>query len=238
MSTLLVVRHGAAAGYGGPRIELTAAGLAQARALGAALAARGRMIDHVVVGPSGRHHQTLEAIAAGATAAGRPLPAAAVAPALDEYPAVEVVRQGGPSLAAVDPEAGAMLAAAAAAGGPLPERALDRAFARLMQLWGAGSITLAGVETFAAFRARVDGWLAALPAAYGRRVTVLAVTSAGPVAAVVGRALEAGDAKVLDLSFVVRNAGVTELRVTNARLTLVGVNDVAHLAGPDTPGGG
>ncbi|HEY3352146.1 MAG TPA: histidine phosphatase family protein [Polyangia bacterium] len=233
MSTLLVVRHGEATGYGGARIELTAAGRAQARALGEAWAARGVTLAQVAVGPSERHADTAAAVLEALRAAGRPAPAPVVAPELDEYPAVALVTRGLPLLQAGGGEGAALAAALAAAQarGAGAERAFDRVYRHIMAQYAAGALPFADLITFAGFRAGVGRWLDGLCAACPRGATVAAFASAGTVAAFVGHALAAPDDRVLELSFVVRNTSVTELRFTTGRLSLVGFNEVAHLAG-------
>ena len=66
----------------------------------------------------------------------------------------------------------------------------------------------------------------------GRKKRVVAFSSAGPVAAAMGHALNLDDEKTFDLSWTVRNASYTEFLFTRGRFSLVAFNAAAHLTNP------
>ena len=62
--------------------------------------------------------------------------------------------------------------------------------------------------------------------------TVVAFTSAGPVAAAVGKALDLDDETVLRLSWTVLNGSVSEFLFSGDRFSLHSFNSQLHLTGP------
>lgn len=242
MSTLSIVRHGQAS-YGQIDYDqLTELGFEQARRLGAWWADRGFEPDRVYVGPCRRHHQTWETAKqayderrgeAGDSTSGLvpPVPA----PALNEFPAFEVVQYAVPSLARDDPEIAQWLAAMGKPGNEKGTKGLfQRVFERVMRMYVRGELVdmLGSIEPFAAFRQRVEGWLESEVLSAGRGLHFVAFSSGGPVAAAVGRALGLDDERVMELALTVHNGSVSEIRFGDDRLSLSTFNVSCHLKEP------
>jgi len=201
MSELHLIRHGQCH-YGPPAPDtLTELGALQARHLGRWLGDGGHRFDAVYSGPARRHRDTAHHMR---ESAGVPLPAPAVIAELDEYPGHGI------------------FAAAAAAGG-------ERSFERMVQRWRTGELAADGLESFAAFVARVRRGLGHVMAAEGRGRRIAVVTSAGPVSVALQLALGIDDETTVRLHWVVANASITELRYRPGEVTLTAFNAVPHL---------
>jgi broad specificity phosphatase PhoE len=89
-----------------------------------------------------------------------------------------------------------------------------------------------GVESFPAFRERVECGLRRVTErpGSGRRVAVF--TSGGVVGAAVRLALAAPDRTALEVNWRVRNCSLTEFVFTAGRFTLDGFNALPHLEDP------
>ncbi len=68
--------------------------------------------------------------------------------------------------------------------------------------------------------------------ALSRGEKVLAVTSAGPVAAMAGSVLGLSSSKILEQSWIVYNSSVSEILMTQERKTLSVFNHLSHLSDP------
>ncbi|MCB9663309.1 MAG: histidine phosphatase family protein [Alphaproteobacteria bacterium] len=224
MARILLVRHGQTNGFlTDGYTDLTPTGVAQARALGTWLRARGEVPTAVVVGPQPRHEQTWRH--AAEAAGGWPDPVRD--PGLDEHDGARAVLEGAQQ-GLLDPAQlqGAVEAFEASEG----RRAALRLFRGAMERWVAGSLDVPGAEPWPVFRARVGAALDRLAARGVPGGTVLAFTSGGVVGAAVATVLGLpSEAGALDLSFEVANASLTELRVSGRRRGLHAFNLAAHL---------
>lgn len=242
MSILSIVRHGQAS-YGQIDYDqLTPLGFEQARRLGAWWAERGFAPDRVFVGPCRRHVQTWETAKQaynerrqGDGGGGDGLSPAIPAPALDEFPAFEVVQYAVPKLAKEDPDVAEWLAAMGRADGSGSKGLFQRVFERVMRMYVRGELAelLSSVETFSAFRRRVEDWLETEVLSVGRGFHLVAFSSGGPTAAALGYALKLGDEQVLDASWSVQNASVSDFKFRDDRFSLSTFNVHSHL---DEPG--
>jgi broad specificity phosphatase PhoE len=228
MSRVLLVRHGKASAFtGGDYDELSDVGAEQSRLLGEEWAREGLVPDAVFVGPRKRHAQTLEAVLEAARAKGLAWPEATSLAELDEHDGLSLVFKLLPQLAAEDAALRAIVEAMARGDRPKQHDVLD-AFKRLTRRWVRGEIAHDEVESWRAFRARVERALDRI-AQVGRGKTIAVFTSAGAVAASVGAVLAVTDERVLDLSWSLHNASVTELAFGEDRRGLVTFNGTPHL---------
>lgn len=219
MSELHLVRHGQASAQAEDYDRLSPLGEEQSRALGDFWAAREVGFDRVLVGPRRRHRQTHDAVAAAYRRRGLPWPQAEPLQALDEH--------SGPEL--FDHYRERLLPAA---GGAEPRnlRRYLRAYQDATRQWARGELeTPAHLESWPAFRHRVEDGLAAIAAAGTGGARVAAFTSGGAVAAAAGHALGLGDEKIIELSWRVRNAAVTELLFSRRGFALHTFNATPHL---------
>ena len=221
MGSLLLIRHGQASFAADDYDQLSPLGEAQARRLGAHLA-RGR-IDALYSGPRKRQLDTARGARAAAEQAGARWPEIAVIDELDEFPFEQVLKIGMREV--LDERARAQ---------PIvdPKGGFSGAFHEVMTRWMTGR--LAGdFERWPDFAARVgrglDEVLAAEAASGERGRRAVVVTSGGPIAVALRRALDLSDAHTLRLQAVIANASVSELKHRPGEITLTAFNFVHHL---------
>lgn len=230
MSALVLVRHGKASAFTGDYDRLSEPGFAQARCLGARWAALGQPVDRLFVGPRRRHRETAETLRAALVDGGRAAPAPVEEPGLDEHQGLLLLRALFDDLVARDDELGEL--ARAARADAEDRRAMLRLFRAVMRRWALGELAHEDVESYAAFRARVEGAVRAMVDGLEPGQVAVAVTSAGPVGAAVAHVLGLADAAAVDLSFVVQNASVSELSRATGGFQLFRFNEIGHLTDP------
>ncbi|WP_253661316.1 histidine phosphatase family protein [Williamsia maris] len=211
MGVLYMVRHGQARAqaYGAgawAQAEggLTDLGAEQARRAGSALATRVGRIDRVVSGDLARQRETLARIVAE-------LPDA-VEPSIDarwnEYDIESILG---------DRER--------------TENATERGFQA--QLDGALSDWIAriaiGSETYEQYRQRADAAFEELARHAGSGQTVLAVSSAGTIAAIIARLWGIDDDRWLAIARTMINTSVTKILIGSSGASVVSINDHAHV---------
>jgi broad specificity phosphatase PhoE len=219
-STLVLVRHGQASFGAADYDVLSATGLRQARAVGAALLERLGDVRGVVTGTMRRQRDT-----AAACLGAMGLPARWEEDAAwNEFDHEEVLRVWEPRWAD-EAEFHRDLAGAG-------HEAFERAFLAAVARWTHGAHDADYRETWPAFLARVDGALARLRREPGG--TVLVFTSGGPISAACRGALGASESsEVLAHAFRLANASVTTLETGPHGLALKAFNDHAHVSRPD-----
>lgn len=227
MSTLCLVRHGQASAHAADYDQLSPLGEEQGRVLGEYWAETGQLFDRVYLGPLKRHRQTLDAVTAVYKHRGLDWPEPTPLPELDEHQGPEVIAHHRASLyreaELVDPDV----------------EGVDRAekIRRYLMIYQQGTRrwirddleTPPGLESWAAFRARIESGAAKIQAGTTRGQQTAAFTSGGATAAAVGLALGLDDETVLELSWRVRNAALTELLFSGGRMSLDSFNAVQHL---------
>jgi broad specificity phosphatase PhoE len=229
VSTLYLIRHGQAS-YGVANYDvLSPLGIRQARALAAHLPP----IDALYAGPLRRQRETAEHLRAAATEAGRELPVHTNVDELSEYPAFELLRVHLPRLVAEDPAFRAL--AGEGAERPDTTSLLDRAFEMIIGKWATGELDTEGVESFAAFGARVQRAIERVTRDHpGGRVA--AVTSGVVISVAMALALGLSERRTMALGRMVRNASVSEFVWRSSGFawrpddfSVVGFNHVHHL---------
>jgi broad specificity phosphatase PhoE len=222
MGHLTLVRHGQASFHAQRYDALSELGRRQARRLGEYWAERGHRFDAAWVGPRLRHRETVDEIAAAYRERGLPWPEARLMPELDEHDGLKVMRHALGDVRAL-----------AARGEPTDTSDVVRRFflhyRNVMGDWAAGRLTVPEVESWSAFRARARGALATLCETSAQSV---AFTSGGLIAATVGALLDLDDRNVIELSSVIRNAALTEIRYRPGEHGLVAFNTIPHLDEP------
>ena len=221
MGAIYLVRHGQAPAYAygigaAPEHDegLTDLGRQQARATGELLAAQVGTFDAAVSGGLARQRATMRGVL---SAFGAP-PEPAVDPGWDEY---EVPFE----LISADPHA--------FADGAAYQRRLDAA----LQRWIAPAVgdPVIRAETFAQYseRTRAAGQRAAALAGKGRNVLV--VSSAGTITALIAQLWDVPQSSWPKLARTVVNASVSKLLVGRSGITVVSLNEHAHLAARPEP---
>jgi broad specificity phosphatase PhoE len=228
VSVALFIRHGKASAFNADYDQLSPPGFAQSERLGEWLFEQKLSVHSVFVGPRKRQAQTHETVRRVMAERGAELPAAQVLRELDEHDGISLVYKLLPTLAADDPGLRRVVEAIGR-GEPPPPDELLAAFKRLTRRWARGEIGHTDVESWSDFRARVGRGLERI-AAIGRGKTALVFTSAGAVASATADALGIRDEeKVLDLSWSLYNASITEIDFAGDRWGLRSFNGVGHL---------
>ncbi len=228
MSVLYLVRHGQASVHAEDYDELSPLGEEQGRALGEHWAGTAERFDLVYLGPLRRHRQTYDAVASAYRRAGLPWPNPTPMPELDEHHGPEVITHHRTRLMA---EAGLI--------DPAEEEDVGKTevLRRYLTIYKLGTRqwirddleTPPGLEPWADFRRRVASGLDRTVNGGDTGQRIVAFTSGGATAAAVGTVLGIGDEKVLELSWRVRNAAVTEVLFSRGRLSLETFNTTPHL---------
>lgn len=233
MSTLWLIRHAQASFLESDYDRLSELGHEQSRRLGAWFAEMGVELDRVVAGPRRRQAHTAELVVEAMRARGARAPDIELVEALDEYRADEIFQAHLPELAREHAEVERLMAAMQASGDRKERgRAFDRVLQRVLGMWAEGVIEASAIESFVAFRSRLEGALDLLadPAASGQQVA--AFSSGGAIGALVASVLGAGPRTALELGFNLNNASVTEIVWSGARRSLRRFNLLSHLPDP------
>ena len=230
MATLLLVRHAQASFFGPTYDRLTEHGRRQARLLGQHWLSTGIRPRRLVIGPLVRHRETAELVGAEFLAAGCHWPETEIAGELDEHQGIAVVKSltgfGSADSDAIHREPVA---------GVDRERIKREYFSKYRDVlteWASGRVAVEGMEDWRAFRSRASRGLDLLTSSGEENDIIAAFTSGGFVSAGIGHLLDLADSKVVEISFVVRNCSVAEIRFSGRRRTLVSFNFV-----PDSLGG-
>lgn len=228
MPQLLLVRHAQASFFGARYDELSELGRRQAAALGAHWLRHGVEFERVFVGPKRRHRDTCAIVAAAYAAAGRPFPGPAEMPELDEHQGARVMNH------ALGLEASAETLHPSQVPEAEREQAVRdffRSYERIMRDWARGALSVDGVESWEAFRARSLKALDRLCAGPEPGLRV-AFTSGGLVSSAAGWLLGLDAERVIDLSAVLKNTALTEVHWSARRRRLVSFNGLPHLPDP------
>lgn len=212
MSSLYLLRHGQAAFGGDDYDQLSPLGQHQARATGAFLDGRGMVFDTILVGPRKRHQATAQAILAAMprlVSTVRPCPVVS----LDEFA-----------------EGGALLDSArqrlsVQGSWPSDSAAQKRLYGEEIRRWANGARDIPGCVPADEFCETVTTWLGEVVQAGGSGQRLLAVTSAGTIAALV-RPRE----QLYDLVQAIDNASLSELVFSHGRISLRSFNSTFHLS--------
>lgn len=212
MGVVYLVRHGQAhaKAYGSlAEAQSSAGGLTdlgadQARRAGRALATRIDRVDHAVAGSLARQQQTLRHLLEGFADAPEP----GVDAGWDEYD-LGAIATGGES------------------GGNVHGAGFQARLDDDLRRWTAGETT--GGESYRDYRARADRALEAVAAHAGSGQTAVAVSSAGTIAAVLATLWGLDDERWLAVARTMINTSVTKLIAGRSGMSVVSVNDHAHV---------
>ena len=213
MSLLLLVRHGQASWGAADYDNLSPLGVEQGRLLGAHLAGLGITPTRAWVGGMRRHAQTAEA---AITAAGWDVPVDVDAD-WAEFDHVDLLRVHG------DPEVADGMTVAD----------FNDHFDAAVRGWVRDERPGEYAESFADFTGRVERGLAAAAGALAPGETGVVFTSGGPVSWVATHLLGAQPRQWGRLNPVQVNTGTSRLVVGRRGVTLVSLNEQAHLT-PET----
>lgn len=185
-------------------------------------------VQHFVRGGMVRHRQSAEAFAAAFDEWQTPLPEAVEDPGWNEFDHEAVFAAAHPKLAARE----ALMAHLA--GEVHPQRAFHALFEAAVHRWVGGGAPDDPMESYAEFEARVAAALDRLRARMGRGETAVVITSGGVITSVVRRLLDIPRERAFDINWSLVNSGVTRLRTSSKRVSLMTLNETPHLHGePD-----
>jgi broad specificity phosphatase PhoE len=200
MSTLVLVRHAQATIFDEDSDKLSAVGEQQAIALGEFWKGRNIRFDDVYSGTLKRHTRTAELAGFGQFES---------RPEFNEYDANGILGAGRRDVK--------------------DNRELQKLFDEMVPQWIAGTLEARGIETWQAFRERVQrGFRAILDADRpSRRVVVF--TSGGPIGVAVQTVVGAKEPMAMELNWRIRNCSLTEFIFTRSRISLDTFNATPHL---------
>lgn len=225
-----MVRHGQAAYMEMDYDKLSRLGEQQSRKLGEFWVRHQLRFDRVVHGPAKRHIRTMEIAGSVVKDAGLPWPEPEPVPALDEFDAFTVMKRMLPVVIEQD-ENVRRLNAEFRANEQSPEagRLLQKLFEEVARHWSSGQFDIAGVESYAQFRARVDAAITSIRESTPPSSQVLVFTSAGPIAATLANVLELAPLKAIEFVWMSRNSSYSQFLFSGDRFTLHSFNAIPHL---------
>ena len=224
MSVLTLLRHGQASLGAVDYDQLSPLGVAQAAATGDYFVERGMEFDRIIHGPRRRHQQTAALVT---TRLGRHCGVEREA-ALDEFAEPEQILAAAEILSSspeISPHGLSFQSAAHALG-----KHRLRQFEAVVNSWARGRATLAGQPSNSEFVTTVSGWMLSTIVKQPPNSRILAITSAGVIAACVCRLLKLQDDQLAELMTVIGNCSVTEIVFSPTRRNLLSFNNTAHLS--------
>lgn len=230
MGTLFLVRHAQASFLEQNYDKLSERGEEQARLLGTYWALRKVVFDRACTGPCVRQIDTARLMSDNYRKAGLKFPEPLVLPEFDEYQGETVLDRGLPGLPKNDQSIRDLQAAFQSSSGSAGRRAtFQKLFEAVIGKWVDGAIHLPGLETWSAFCSRVNFGLAKLLAAGSSGERVAIVTSGGPIAVAMQRALNLSPQHTLQVSWMSRNCSWSEFLYSRERFSLSAFNTHPHL---------
>ena len=230
MGILFLVRHAQASFLEKNYDKLSTLGEAQARLLGEHWARRNIVFDRACVGPCVRQKDTIKRVSDAYQKAGLRFPEPLVFHEFDEYHGETVLQRSLPRLLETDQRIHDLHAAFQSSTGTAERLAsFHKLFEAVIGEWVRGAICPHGVETWLEFCSRVNSGLVKFLSAGGRGERVAILTSGGPIAVAMQRALHLSPADTLQLSWMSRNSSWSEFLYAADRFTLSAFNCHAHL---------
>jgi broad specificity phosphatase PhoE len=233
MGRLLLVRHAQASFLAADYDKLSPVGQTQARMLGEYWKQRKVAFDRVCSGPRVRQRDTAKILAEGYRESGVSFPEPVVMPEFDEYEAEAVFKKALPQMIESDSGIRAFHQAFLASGNADEQRNnFQRMFEIVIGKWVGGEISVPGVESWSEFCTRVNRGLAQFMSAAGPGEHSAIISSGGPIAVAMQRALNLSPQDTLQISWMCRNCSFSEFLFTDDRFTLSTFNAFPHLDDP------
>ncbi len=233
MSRLILVRHAQASIHAADYDQLSPLGERQAVALAEHWLRLGVELDAVYSGPLRRQRHTAELVAGAYRESDRSWPSLQTLPHLAEHQGLAVVKHLRGAMAPHDEKVAAWVERLEDDPPNRLEIYLEM-FRYLTRRWVREDLPIDDLpfESWKAFRARVEQGMETLALEHEGGRTVAAFASAGSIAAMVGRALELADERVLEMSWAARNITTTELLFSGGRWAVRSFNALPHLTDP------
>jgi broad specificity phosphatase PhoE len=233
MSIALLVRHAQASFLEPNYDQLSKLGERQSRLLGEYWVGHKIVFDRACTGPCLRQKDTLMLVSNACRKAGIPFPEPLVLPQFDEYQGEAVLERSLPALLDNDHNIRDLHSAFHSSSSSAERRAaFQKLFEAVIGKWVRGAICPPGVETWLEFCARVNSGLKKFLSAGKSGEMVAIVTSGGPIAVAMQRALQLSDERTLNVSWMSRNSSWSEFLYSGERFTLSSFNCHAHIDDP------
>jgi broad specificity phosphatase PhoE len=230
MSRVVLVRHAQASFLEPIYDKLCATGEVQARLLGEYWARRGVLFGRAWSGPRVRQVQTAHMVEEAYRSLGREFPELAVMDEFDEYSAEAVLKQGLQQMLEKSQEVRHLHRAFEQARDAAERKSsFQQMFEAVIGMWVSGELVVDGVERWGDFCARVDRGITAIVNTTTPAGDSVVFTSGGPIGVAMRRALTLSHADTLRLTWMSRNASITEFLSSGSRFTLSTFNAHPHL---------
>ena len=226
MSRLVFVRHAQASLFSADYDMLSERGHSQAKQLADFWTDQGLTVDALYTGPCRRHRETAEYVEAQCDRNGI---AVTAMPEFDENQVDRLITQHMDTVSAEFPHVAQLHREFRDADEDTRQPAFSRMFLEVAGLWTSGRCVRPGVETAVEFRERVNAGVDQIVDRADPGQLIVVVTSVGPIAAVLQRALHCSDSITVDIGWRIRNCSVTEFVFGDSRFTLDCFNSLAHL---------
>jgi len=230
MSIVLLVRHAQASFLEPNYDKLSKLGEAQAHLLGEYWVRQGIVFDRACTGPCARQKDTLSIAIDTCRKAGVTFPEPLVQPEFDEYQGEAVLETSLPGLLETDQTICELHSAFQSSSSSTERRAtFQKLFKAIISKWVRGEIAPSGVETWLEFCARVNSGLTKFLCVGNSGERVAIVTSGGPIALAMQRALNLSAESTLNVSWMSRNSSWSEFIYSGERFSLSNFNCHAHI---------
>jgi broad specificity phosphatase PhoE len=231
MGIVYLVRHAQASFLEPNYDKLSKLGETQARLLGEYWARHNIVFDRTCTGPCVRQKDTHALVSDTCQKAGIPFPDPQVLRELDEYQGEAVLERSLPGLLETDQTIRGLHAAFQSSSGSAARRAtFQKLFEAVIGKWVGGAISPPGVETWLEFCSRVNSGLTKCLSAGNRGERVVVVTSGGPIAVAMQRALQLSGDSTINVSWMSRNSSWSEFIFSGERFSLSSFNCHAHIS--------
>jgi broad specificity phosphatase PhoE len=227
---LFLIRHAQASFLEQNYDKLSKLGEVQAGLLGEYLARRGIVFDRVCAGPCVRQRDTAELMREAYLKAGLAFPEPLMLPEFNEYQGEAVLERSLPGLLENDQSIRGLHAVFQSSTSSTERRAsFQKLYEAVIGKWVDGALPLPHVEAWSEFSSRVNLGLSRIVRNGGRGETVAIVTSGGPIAVAMQRALNLTPQHTLQVSWMSRNCSWSEFLYSGERFTLSAFNAHPHL---------
>jgi broad specificity phosphatase PhoE len=233
MSVVFLVRHAQASFLEPNYDKLSEVGERQSRLLGEYWVRHKIVFDRACTGPCLRQRDTLSIASDTCRKTGIAFPEPLILPEFDEYQGEAVLERSLPGLLENDQSIRDLHSAFQSSSSSAERRAtFQRLFEAVIGKWVRGAICPPGVETWLEFCASVNSGLTEFLSAGSRGERVAIVTSGGPIAVAMQRALQLSAESTLNVSWMSRNSSWSEFIYSGERFTLSSFNCHAHIGDP------
>ena len=230
MGRLFLVRHAQASFLQQNYDQLSALGETQGRLLGEYWAQRNVVFDRACTGPRVRQKDTAKLMSDEYRKAGLEFPEPLELPEFDEYQGEAVLARGLPRILENSLRIRELHSAFQSSDSSGERRRnFQKLFEAVIADWVRGAIPLPGLETWPEFCSRVNLGLSKIMANGGHGEQIVMVTSGGPIAVAMQRALSLSPQHTLQVSWMSRNCSWSEFLYAGDRFTLSAFNTHPHL---------